>query len=366
MRIGIVLHPYGESAPAGLARIIVDLADALTRLDNENEYIIYLKDEPIERPRFHGNRWRIEVLGGGMLWLERGLRCSEKSDVYLFNTPVLPLSWRPAHSVVLALDFAYIHFPARGIFGRMRSRFLMERHRRGLSRADAIIAISRESAREVLRYGAVEERKLHVVYPGFKNLCGGSEGRANLLDLPQHYILSVGVIKERKNLMNTLRAFRILSELPKFANHKLVVVGRRTGEYAKRAEALAQEPGLEGRVIWLDHISDDKLGEAYSRAGALSFPSLLEGFGFPVLEAFACGTPVVTSDRSSLVEIAGDAALTVDPFDPRAIANALQKVALEGPARTELVRRGTRRAKEFSWRKTAEAVDHILRSVVAE
>mgnify|MGYP001607476580 FL=1 len=113
MKIGIILHPYGEDQPAGLARTIFELTKGMVSVDHENEYIIFLKRAFRVLPEFSGTNWRVHVLGEGLLWLDR-LRDAPQCDVIIFNTPVMPLIYKPKKSIVLALDFAYYYFPPRG------------------------------------------------------------------------------------------------------------------------------------------------------------------------------------------------------------------------------------------------------------
>ena len=125
MKIGIILHPYGEKKPAGLGRYIFDLSKALIENDNNNEYIIYLKEKPDKIPNFLGQNWKIEILGFKMFWLDLGLFFARKSDLYIFNTPIMPFFFRPKKSVVIALDFAYKYFKAKNLKEFIFNKFLV-------------------------------------------------------------------------------------------------------------------------------------------------------------------------------------------------------------------------------------------------
>ena len=122
MKIGIILHPYDEDKPAGLARTIFELTKGMLEIDKDNEYIIFVKNKPRRDPELPGNNWRLEVLGGGMFWLDH-LRRAPRADVYLFNTPVMPFFWKPLKSVVIALDFAYWHLSSQALENQIRRIF---------------------------------------------------------------------------------------------------------------------------------------------------------------------------------------------------------------------------------------------------
>lgn len=178
------------------------------------------------------------------------------------------------------------------------------------------------------------------------------------LNLPQgNYFFYIGRHQPYKNLHRTIAAFAALS--PQF-DCQLYIAGPRDLRYTPALQAQAAELGVGNRVQFMDYVDDDRLPILLNRAIALVFPSLWEGFGLPVLEAMACGTPVITSNLSSLPEVAGDAALSVDPYDVGAIAAAMQTVVVDSTARSQLRDRGLARARQFSWSKTGEATVEVL------
>ena len=226
MRIGIILHPYGEDKPAGLSRTIFELVNGMLAVDRENEYIIFLKKEPKIRPQFAGINWRVEILGEGYFWLNH-LRRMVPCDVYLFNTPVLPLFWKPKRAAILALDFAYYYFPPKGIKARVLNWMTFWYHRWSLHRTDSIIAISEATKVDMVKLFGISSSRIQVVLCGYKNVCATAEVA---LDLPEHFFLYVGVLKERKNVLNVVRAFgEFERDHPTF---KLVIGGRAEGVYA--------------------------------------------------------------------------------------------------------------------------------------
>ncbi len=210
-------------------------------------------------------------------------------------------------------------------------------------RARLIITNSEYSKWEILRYLGIPEDRIRVT-----PLAASPAFKPQTVRPANPYFLYVGNLEPRKNLGRLIEAF---ARLPK-KDHQLVIVGNRWyrgGDAEERARSL----GLNGRVKFLGYVPREDLPEVFNGATALVYPSLLEGFGLPVLEAMACGTPVITSNNSALKEIAGDAATLVDPTSVREITEAMANLAEDGKLRKELSRRGLKRASEFSWTTTA-------------
>ncbi|MBW4517314.1 MAG: glycosyltransferase family 4 protein [Timaviella obliquedivisa GSE-PSE-MK23-08B] len=169
------------------------------------------------------------------------------------------------------------------------------------------------------------------------------------------YFFYIGRPDPYKNLHRVIWALTALS-----ADYQLLIAGSPDRRYTPLLQAQVQELGLTDRVQFLDYVTYDQLPQLYGQAIALVFPSLWEGFGFPVLEAMSCGTPVITSNLSSLPEVAGDAAILVNPYDKNAIATAMQQIAMDDEGRSQLRAAGLVRASQFSWAKTGQATAEVL------
>ena len=359
MKIGIVLHPYGEDQPAGLARTIFELTKGMLAVDSENEYVIFLKHKPRVMPELPGVNWKVYILGEGLMWLRR-LKKGPVCDVTVFNTPVLPLFYKPKNAVVLALDFAYYYFPPAGFKARMLNWFTFWYHKRSLGRADSIVAISEATKKDMVHLFGIAPEKIHVVLCGFKDVCKITEKE---IRLPEKFFLFVGVMKERKNVFNVVRAFAAISK--KYSEYMLVLGGRAEGAYVEEMKRYIREQGIESRVQFIGHLNDGELSYVYRRAYALVFASFIEGFGYPVLEAMACGTPVVTSQSTSLGEICqNNSALLVDPARVDEIAGAMERMITQPNLREELIRNGREQAKKFSWEKAGREMVEILNQAV--
>ena len=222
-------------------------------------------------------------------------------------------------------------------------------------RADHIIAVSEQTKRDVMAAYGVPADKISVIYEAAdarfrpQPAEAVAEVRARYR-LPDRYLLFVGTIEPRKNLGRVLAAFERLHA--EGLTDALVIVGKRGWLYDDFFARLEQSP-VKRAVLFPGFVPDADLPAIYAGAQALAFPSEFEGFGLPVLEAMACGAPVVCSNSSSLPEVAGDAALRVDPADTDAITAALRRVVADADLAAELARRGVAQAARFSWQRAA-------------
>jgi len=355
LKIGIILHPYGEVKPAGLARTIFEFTNGFLTIDTANEYVIFLKNAPQKMPEFPGKNWRVEVLGGGMFWLEN-LRKFKDIDVCIFNTPVVPIWYKPKRTIVIALDFAYYYLSGKRVKTWILRAITFLYHKFSLWRADRIIAISQATKDDVVKLFGVPSQKITVVHCGFKKICDVPEMP---VILPQKFFLFVGIIKERKNVFNIVKAFELFQK--NISGYHLVIGGNPTGTYFDMVKQYVAEHDLSKKVLFIGHLNDGQLSHIYRRAEALVFPTLIEGFGFPVLEAMHCGTPVITSNQSSLREVGGNnSALLVDPYTPEDIAGAMANVVQNQNERKNLVENGYKQIERFSWNKAAEEFLRII------
>lgn len=222
-----------------------------------------------------------------------------------------------------------------------RTRFA-EQARHAAAGSDAIIAVSEFTADQVHQLLGVERSRLHVVHHGIRALPRRpAAGREKI-------VLHVGAIQRRKNIVRLVKAFETLPD-----DWRLVLAGS-SGFGGAEILSYIDSSASRERIQVLGYVSSDALAGWYSRALIFAFPSLDEGFGMPVLEAMAAGVPVVTSNRSALPEVAGNAALLIDPESTSELADALGRLVFDQNLRLDLICRGLRRAAEFSW---AEAVN---------
>lgn len=223
-----------------------------------------------------------------------------------------------------------------------------------LSQAQHILSDSESTANDAIALYNIPVSRITVVPLAY------DDQHFKFFDLPtKNYFLYVGRHHAYKNIGRSLTAF---SQLPK--DYEFWIAGSPDPRFTPKLEAQAETLGIRDRVKFLSYVSYAELPELINRAIALVFPSLWEGFGLPVLEAMACGTPVITSNLSSMPEVAGDAALLVDPYNEAAIADAMKAIVTDSQLREQLRQKGLDRASHFSWQKTASQTAEILRRYV--
>jgi glycosyltransferase involved in cell wall biosynthesis len=237
-------------------------------------------------------------------------------------------------------------------------------------RADALIVPSEAARQAIARAYRIPESRMHVVLHGVSDHFRPRSPEACAPVLRHHglvspYVLFVGARPPRKNLGRLIEAFGRVRGPGGDGRLQLAVAGpEEPGDEAAREQA--RRLGLDGAVRWLGYVRHEELPALYRGALCLAYPSLAEGFGLPILEAMACGTPVLTSARSAMAEVAGGAAMLVDPEDPAAIADGLRRFLDDPRLRSELAIRGVARAAGFCWRTAAAATVALYRGVARQ
>ena len=275
----------------------------------------------------------------------------------VFHSPdyVLP-PVSQAKKVVTVHDLSFLRFP-EGAEPRLR-RYLSAAVPRSVKEADLVLGDSQSTRQDIVELLGVNPDKVEVIYPGVDRAFRPIEDPQALaaarelyhLDFP--FILSVGTLEPRKNLITLLDAYAALRS-GGAVDHKLVVAGGKGWLY-DGIFSRAAELSIQGDVAFLGYVAEEHLPALYCLSDVMVFPSLYEGFGLPPLEAMACGTPVITSDSSALPEVVGKAALMVPAGDGEALAAAINTLLADSDLRKDLVRKGLLRAAEFSWRASAE------------
>ncbi len=359
MKIGFVTA-YSEKHPAGLERATLDLLKSVLDLDKENTYLVYAKKgsglAPLLSPF---PNVRVVEVGFGKLWKELGLFFAPKADVYVFNGPQVPILFAPKRYAVMVYDFGYHAFFAPGIRSRAKRVILDVLARIAFRRSQHILAISQHTKDEIMRLFSIPQEKIHVLHLGFADV--SLLPKEPVSGIPEKFFLFVGTLKERKNPLNVVKAFAVFHKT--HPDYALVLAGKPSSEEAYRQRMLSViiKENLTDKVLFLGRVRDRELAWLYGHAVALVYPSFIEGFGFPILEAASCGTPVVTSNQSSLAEIAGDSALLVDPARADAISHAMERITEDPSLRHNLIEKGKQRISQFSWGKTAQQFIDMLK-----
>lgn len=300
------------------------------------------------------------------LWTHRTLArevMRRPTDVLFVPAHVIPFVWpatRLPPSVVTIHDLGYLHFPQAHPW-RQRL-YLAASTRWSAHAARRVIAISQATAADLTRFQRTPAAKLRVVYEAGPPRTGVDTAAVAALrsryGLAGPYALFVGTLQPRKNILRLAQAFAALVRAGQI-DGDLVLAGG-AGWLSADLLAAVDGLGLGDRLRRLDYVQDDDLPALYAGARVFCFPSLYEGFGLPVLEAHAYGAPVMTANRSALPEIAGEAALYVDPEDVDAIAAALLRLSQDEALRQQLIAAGYENVKRFSWEKAAAETLAVL------
>lgn len=278
-----------------------------------------------------------------------------------FNLPVFMRQDCPA--VVTIHDLIYYLFPdaCPGRFGHLYARFMF---RRVVKTATRIITVSDYTKGDIIRHMGVRPEDITVIYHGIDAVYSPVKDKARLEGVRDRhgikgdYIFYAGTHQPRKNLVRLVKAFAGI----KNKDCRTLVL---SGKIEKRYCAVYDEVrrlGIEDRVRFIGVVSEQDLPALYSMARVFVFPSLYEGFGFPVLEAMACGSPVITSGVSSLPEVAGGAAVIIDPEDVGAITEAMDRVLASKDLSADLREKGLKRSRSFTWKEAAEKTLGVYRS----
>ncbi len=349
----------------GISNYIRHLAATLPGLDPANEYVIFLSRKAREALPAPANARRADCRTPAHHRFERFALGVEllPHRLDLLHSPDFIPPHGPFRSVITIHDLTFLRYPQ--FLTAESRRYYNDQIHAAVQRADAILADSdatRVDMLELLRVPADKVATVHLAPDDrFRPLPAEAvDAVATRHNIPILYLLFVGTFEPRKNVVGLLTAYAQLpGDVP-----PLVLVGNQGWLFDETMNRI-RELGLAGRVHIIQDVPADDLPALYCGACALVLPSHYEGFGLPVLEAFACGTPVVIADRASLPEIAGGAAALCDPDDPASIAHAIQTVLTDSAYRQTLIAKGRARVKEFSWEKCARETLAVYRSVIS-
>jgi glycosyltransferase involved in cell wall biosynthesis len=363
VRIGIdarKLHDFG------IGTYIRNLLRQLARLDRDTEFVLICRAEDRESLTLLGENFRAIAESASNYSVSEQVRVPlalMREGVSLFHAPhyVLPLLVR-CRSVVTIHDCIHLMFPQ---YLPNRAALAYARASIGIAaqRATRVMTVSESSKRDILRFVDTAPDKIDVIYNAYDERFAIEPREEDVVrvrerfQLHDEFVLYAGNVKPHKNLERLIQAFHLVRR--RGLDHlKLIVIGDEVSKYAALRRAVHRYQ-LHQYVRFLGYLPEETLAVMYRLAGVFVFPSLYEGFGLPPLEAMASGTPVVTSNVSSLPEVAGDAALLVDPYDPGAIADGIYMVLTDETTRRDLRRRGLERARLFSWETSVRRIRNI-------
>jgi glycosyltransferase involved in cell wall biosynthesis len=355
MRIGLIAR-WLELPAGGAKHYTLNLIRALLKADEHNRYIVFHKI-PEAMGTFPTAR-EVLVLGKSKLqWDYLNLPIAVKRErIDLLWTPsyVVPFPIR-CRSVASVLDLAYFYSP--GSYRILDVLYMRSAMASSFRRVDALLAISEYTKNDIVRLFPFAESKVTVTHLAPSTRYQRTVDKESLEAVRQRYSLNrpfifyAGSISPRKGCSFLVDAFAMLKRTKRIP-HKLVLTGGWTWGTPNIVDVI-REMDLEDEVIVLGEVAGQDMPALYSLAELLVYPSTYEGFGLPVLEAMACSCPVVCSNLTSIPEVAGDAALSVDPRDVSALAAAIYTALTDLTTRKRLIERGVERAASFTWEKTA-------------
>jgi glycosyltransferase involved in cell wall biosynthesis len=372
MKVGIgalATSKYAGVRQSGVHRYAIKLIEHLPCALPDDQLIVYAGNTPIDQQigavTVRKARVPIEHPAARIAWEHLVLPLQvrqDRIDLYHGLAFASPMGIG-VPSIVTIHDLAFLQWPEQ-VPGR-RSQYLSRIVRGSVKRAQRVIAVSGHTKRDIVELLGVPDDRIDVTPLGVDATmqrpgADAIEAFNQEQGLENPFVLAVGNLEPRKNLATLVQAFAsVAGRIP----HDLVLVGAE----GWRTEALHQalgNPSLRGRVRLQGFVPPDELPLWYSACDIFTIPSLYEGFGLPLLEAMACGAPAIASNRSSLPEVAGDAALLVDP-DVESISAAIEHLATDHELRSLLSDKATARAAHFTWRRTAELTAECYRKALA-
>ncbi|MCB0214592.1 MAG: glycosyltransferase family 4 protein [Anaerolineae bacterium] len=377
-RIGIE-YTSAVHQTAGIGRYTREMVNALARLkpgSNSPAYRLFVAQAGRSEPppeldeRFSWHPTRLTERWLGRLWYRLRMPLPIErwtGPLDLFHAPDFVL--RPVkpgtRTLLTVFDLSFIREPDSVMPGM--SHHLTTWVRRSVDQADHVIAISKATAHDLIELYQTDPQKISILYPGItsefypmNDPLGITIIRAKYNLGQKPFILSVGTVQPRKNYQRLIQAFAQIK-----ADVLLVIAGG-PGWQADEIFKEVKNQGLTDRVRFLGFVPDADLPYLYNAATLFIYPSLYEGFGLPALEAMACGTPVIASNRSSLPEVVGSAGLLIDPFDTEAIAHAMATLLFDEDLYHKLSKAGHARAATFSWDKMAAELSDLYQKLLTE
>jgi len=370
MRVAIdarKLHDFG------IGTYIRNLLRHLARTDHSTEYVLLCGEADLGVAAQLGPNFRAVLEPSPNYSLREQVHVPwvlrrERPDVYHAPHYVLPAGVR-CPSVVTIHDCIHLMFP-QYLPNRLAYAYARAQMWSAARRSDCILTVSEASKRDILHLFNVPPEKIVVVYNAIDNhfsVTPSEDAVARVREryqLDHKFVLYVGNIKPHKNLVRLIEAFHELRQ-GELEDLKLLIIGDQISKVPALRRAVHRHK-LHKQVRFLGYVADDQLAILYRLASVFAFPSLYEGFGLPPLEAMASGTPVVTSNVSSLPEVVGDAAVLVNPYDVDAIVDGLRRVLTDPVLAADMSRKGIERAREFSWERSVAKTWAVYQTIAGK
>ncbi|MDO8573337.1 MAG: glycosyltransferase family 1 protein [Candidatus Daviesbacteria bacterium] len=356
MRIWIDGYEANAQQRLGSSQVAFELLSNLEKIDLKNDYTVLLPAPPLSDLPREREGWKYKMLKPKKLWTRIALplalfTAKQKPDIFFSPTHYIPrFIPRTVKKIVTIFDLSFLHFPEMFTKGDLWK--LINWTRFSVQNADHIITISNFSKQDIMKQYKINKNKITVAYPGYDREKFTGD-RRQVTD--KKYIIYIGTIQPRKNLL------RLIEAVSRIDNLNLMVVGKTTGEGKQgwMYEEILRAPsdfGIEDRVKFLGFVPTEELQTLLAGAIAYVQPSLWEGFGIPVVEAMAVGTPVIVSNVSSLPEVVGKAGLLIDPYSVDQIEQAIRLIVTDKRLQQKYSKAGLLQSQKFSWDKMAKEV----------
>ncbi|WP_254532783.1 glycosyltransferase family 4 protein [Natrinema gelatinilyticum] len=352
MKIGINARTFAVDEPGGAVQSAMQLTSELVE-NTDHEVVLFGSpslsnkfDAEISSSKYSDNQiW-------GIIW-ERTIlpKLAVKEDVDILYCPN---GNAPLHKFSIPVIMCIHDVNAqKGMSSGIHQLYRKTAVPLGVRNSNTIVTVSEFSKREIVNHFSISSEKVDVVYNGIDNFYLKTSGSESM-GLPDKYILYVGAMNPRKNVNQLVKAY---DEIRDTISHKLVLIGPENKSIHKKVDT----DSFSEDIVTPGFIPQPQLKYAYENADAFVYPSLYEGFGLPPLEAMACGTPVVVSNKTSLPEVIGDSAMLVDPNDTNDIAESIYRVLNSEDVRNVLSKKGVEHAQKFTWERSRNQLLKIIK-----
>ncbi len=361
MNIGIDASRAFIKEKTGIEEYSYQLIRNLAMMDLKSHQIfLYAKKNSVIDFNLPSN-FKLKVISLNKFWTQIGLASEmmkNKPDILFVPSYTIPQA-HPAKTIVTIHGLEYKYFPE--CYSIKERLFLELNTLFSIKWSSKIIVPSESTKRDLIKFYKVDDGKISVVYHGVRSQ-KFIKSKVHKVKNNEFNILFVGRLEKRKNIVNLIKAFELFKKSYKLqaTSYKLILVGKAGFGFSEIKKAI-QESLFNKDIVLKNYITEEEKDELYKKADVFVLPSFYEGFGLPVLEAMSYGVPVICSNISSLPEVAGDAALLVDPNNIQEIVDAMNKVFSDDDLRNKMIEKGFKNVKRFSWEKCArETVDVLL------
>lgn len=381
MIIGVDGNEANVQEKVGVSVYTLKLLEYFRKKANKNlKFVVFLRDKPTDDLPTENNNFIYHVVKGRFLWsqfylplaLYKNRLSKEKINVFFSPAHYSP-RFCPVPLVVAIHDLSYFYYPDE--FLKKDLYQLIHWTKKSVNEAKKVIAVSKTTKRDIVKFYHIPEDKVKVVYNGYEKQTGGrtsevkepselEDGKTSEVKIQKKwqinknlYILYVGTIQPRKNILTLIRAYKKFFE--QFSKFKLVIAGKKGWLYDEIYEEV-KKLKLEKKIVFTGYVTDEQINWLYKNAFCFVLPSLYEGFGIPLLEAMSFNCPVISSFTSSLPEVGDEACLYFDPKNEDDLLEKLVSLKENESLRQELIEKGKKRLKLFSWNKCAQETLEII------